>query len=539
MKRTLILALLTVLPAVPYAAAPPGAAVKATAAKAGSPASQELSGLAGTLSAGVKDRPGIKLAVLSFPYTDEKTSEGPVVVQERLTTLLAQNKGITLIERGLMAKVMEELKLEASGAINEDTVEKLGKLLGADAVVTGTLNDLADGSTEVNARVVETGTGRILCAAASAVRTTWKDSVPAVKKPPQDYAGKPLVQVAILLDTSNSMDGLINQARTQIWKIVNELVSSEKSGSKPIIEVALYEYGNTGLSREKGWIRQVLPFTSDLDSVSRELFSLKTNGGDEYCGQVIREAVENLKWSPKSDVYKAIFIAGNEPFTQGPVDFHDSIAEAKGKGIFVNPIYCGSRQQGIAEQWKAGADLAEGDYANIDQSARNYAVAAPQDDRISELSMKLNDTYVAYGSAGAKGVAFKKESASLARGAGKAVAAERAAFQAAAPAAAAADASWDVVSAVESGAVKRDEIKQDQLPEELRKMDKRTLDRYIDGKLAERRKIKEEINRLQAERKAYIAQEEKKSASGSDTLDKAIINTIHKQAAKRGYKFAD
>jgi TolB-like protein len=536
MKNLIILILLAGLPGMSGAAAPAGA--RAAAAKEASPAAQELSSVTDTLSAGVKDRPGIKLAVLSFAYTDEKPSEGPVVVQERVTTLLAQNKGITLIERGLMKKVMEELKLEASGAIDEDTVKKLGKLLGADAVVTGTLNDLADGRSEVNARVVETETGRIICAASAAVQKTWKDTAQVTPKSPQDYAGKPLVQVAILLDTSNSMDGLINQARTQVWKIVNELVSSEKSGSKPMIEVALYEYGNSGLAREKGWIRQVLPFTTDLDSVSRELFALKTNGGDEFCGQVIKEAVENLKWSPKSDVYKAIFIAGNEPFTQGPVDFHESIAEAKAKGIFVNPIYCGSRQQGIAEQWKAGADLAEGDYANIDQSAQNYTAAAPQDDRISELSMKLNDTYVAYGASGAIGMAAKKESSNMARGAGKAVMAERAAFQASAPAAAAADSSWDVVSAVESGSVKRDEIKKDQLPEDLKKMDKAELDKYIDGKLAERKKIKAEINRLQAERKAYLAQEEKKNASGADTLDKAMINTIHRQASKRGYKFA-
>ena len=31
------------------------------------------------------------------------------------------------------------------------------------------------------------------------------------------------VQVAILFDTSNSMDGLIDQAKTRIWSIINEL----------------------------------------------------------------------------------------------------------------------------------------------------------------------------------------------------------------------------------------------------------------------------------------------------------------------------
>ncbi|MCM2267292.1 MAG: FlgO family outer membrane protein [Elusimicrobiales bacterium] len=530
MKKTFILLMLLGLQAPVFAAAP--------AAKAGTSASAELSDLAGELGKGVKASPGIKLAVLAFPYTSEKASEGPVVVQERLTTLLAGNKKVVLIERGLMKKVMEELKLQASGAVDEETVKKLGKMLGADAVVTGTLNDLQEGNCEVNARVVETESGKILAAASALVTKTWSDTGATAVKPPQDYGSKPLVQVAILLDTSNSMDGLINQARSQVWKIVNELVSSEKSGSRPVIEVALYEYGNSTLSAGSGWIRQVLPFTQDLDSVAKELFALRTNGGEEFCGQAIKAAVTELKWSPKTDVYKAIFIAGNEPFTQGTVPYQDAVAKAKAKGIFVNTVYCGARQRGLAEQWKAGADLAEGDYANIDQSLTAYAIAAPQDDRISELSSKLNDTYVAYGANGQSKMAAKREVSNMARSAGKGIAAERAAFQAAAPGAAMADSSWDVVSAVESGAVNRDEIKKEQLPEELKAMDKAALDKYLDGKLAERKKIKEEINRLQTERKVYLAQEEKKQA-GANTLDKAMIDTIRRQAVKRGYKFSE
>jgi len=508
------------------------------AAALGTARAQPLDKLASRLTDGVKDRPGIKLAVLEFPYAGGKVSEGPVVVQERLTTALAQNKKLTLIERGLLKKVLGELNLQASGAMDEETVKKVGKMLGADAVATGTLNDTGTAETEINARLVETETGRILAAASASVKKTWKDGPAIAVKPPQDFGSKPLVQVAVLLDTSNSMDGLINQARNQVWKIVNELVSSEKSGSKPVIEVALYEYGNSALPREAGWIRQVLPFTSDLDSVAKELFALKTNGGDEYCGQVIKEAVDNLKWSPKADVYKAIFIAGNEPFTQGPAAFQEAVAKAKARNIFVNTIYCGSRQQGLAEQWKAGADLADGDYANIDQAAKDYTVAAPQDDKISQLSMKLNDTYVGYGSSAGSKMAAKKEMDFMALGAGAGVASERAAFKAAAPEAAMAEASWDVVSAIESGSLKRDEIKKDQLPEELRALDKAKLDKYLDEKLAERKNIKDEITRLQAERKAYIAEEEKKTAAGGKTLDKAMIETIRRQATRRGYKFA-
>ena len=204
----------------------------APAAEKAQPApSLELKTLTEQLGEGVKDKPGIKLAVLEFAYTSGKVSDGPVVIQERLTTLLAQNKQLILIERNLLKKVLGELKLQASGAIDEETTRKLGKLLGADAVVTGTLNDTKDGQTEVNARVVETESGKILAAAVANVLKTWQDTG-AITQPGQDYAGKPLVQLAVLLDTSNSMDGLINQARSQVWKIVNELTPPKKAARR-------------------------------------------------------------------------------------------------------------------------------------------------------------------------------------------------------------------------------------------------------------------------------------------------------------------
>jgi uncharacterized protein with von Willebrand factor type A (vWA) domain len=36
------------------------------------------------------------------------------------------------------------------------------------------------------------------------------------------------IQVALLLDTSGSMDGLLEQAKSQLWKMVNELATSKK-----------------------------------------------------------------------------------------------------------------------------------------------------------------------------------------------------------------------------------------------------------------------------------------------------------------------
>ena len=199
----------------------------------------------------------------------------------------------------------------------------------------------------------------------------------------------PKVQIALLLDNSGSMSGLINQARTQLWKVVNEFIAAKRDGMTPEVEVALYKYGASP--------ERIAPMTRDLDLVSRELFALQINGGTEFCGAVIKDAAENLSWSSEPGVYKVIFIAGNEPFTQGPVPPADACKLAASKGIIVNTIHCGSDAEGISGGWKNGAMLADGSYMIIDQNSAVAHVAAPQDGEIVKLSEELNKTYVRYG----------------------------------------------------------------------------------------------------------------------------------------------
>ncbi|MDF1788917.1 MAG: hypothetical protein P1U82_23855, partial [Verrucomicrobiales bacterium] len=46
----------------------------------------------------------------------------------------------------------------------------------------------------------------------------------------REAAPQPKVQLALLLDTSNSMDGLIEQAKTQLWKVVNTFIGAKQNG---------------------------------------------------------------------------------------------------------------------------------------------------------------------------------------------------------------------------------------------------------------------------------------------------------------------
>ena len=348
-------------------------------------------------------------------------------------------------------------------------------------------------------------------------------------------APTPKIQIALLLDTSNSMDGLINQAKAQLWKVVNEFISAERGGVRPEFEVALYEYGNNRLDRKENWVRRILPLTDDLDRISEELFALTTNGGDEYCGAVIKRAVEDLEWSDVPDDLKTIFIAGNEPFTQGGVDFRKACPAAIKRGIIVNTIFCGAHAEGISTHWKDGATLADGAYMNIDQNEVSVTINAPQDAEIMRLGERLNTTYVAYGAAGARGANNQVLQDSNALSLGRAFNVSR---QVAKSSHFYKAKGWDLVDAVEEGEVDLEKLEDESLPAELRGKTPEELQEFVEVKKREREEIQKKIQELNETRKIYISAEMKKRGeSDSHTLDSAMIKAVKEQAQKRNFTF--
>lgn len=346
---------------------------------------------------------------------------------------------------------------------------------------------------------------------------------------------RPVVQLAVLLDTSNSMDGLIAQAKTQLWQIVNEFLKAKQDGAAPQVQVALYEYGNDGLAAEKGFVRQVVPLSDDLDKISEALFALKTNGGSEFCGWVIRDAVRDLAWDPSAKVYKAIFIAGNEEFTQGPVKYSESCKQAIEHGIIVNTIHCGDERTGIAGKWQDGAKLADGKFMTIETNAQIVQIDAPQDKKIAELNVKLNETYFGYGKAGAAGKARQvAQDANVASApAPAAVTAERAKTKASANYS---NSSWDLLDAVKDKKIDLAKSKTEELPVELQKLESSKRAEYVAGKQKEREEIQAELKKLSAERDQFVASKQK-AAGKTERLDQAVTGAVREQASRKAFVF--
>lgn len=345
---------------------------------------------------------------------------------------------------------------------------------------------------------------------------------------------KPLVQVAILLDTSNSMDGLIAQAKSQLWRIVNEFSHARQDGEMPEVQVALFEYGNNNLSAQAGYIRKVSDFTTDLDLISEKLFALKTNGGEEYCGWVIKDALERLEWSPSSRAYKAIFIAGNEPFTQGPVDYADPCKSARARGIIVNTIHCGDERTGVDTMWRDGARLGDGKFLVIDQDRAVAYVEAPQDQEIAKLSSDLNGTYLAYGSTG--GASSVRQEAQDRNAATVASAGAVVARAVAKSSANYSNSRWDLVDAAKDKDFKLEAVKDSELPAAMQALPPAERKEFIEQKSKERAELQAKINTLNAEREKFVTAK-MKSIATTNTLDSVVIITVREQAQTRAFTF--
>ena len=349
-------------------------------------------------------------------------------------------------------------------------------------------------------------------------------------------AKPPKIQLAIILDTSNSMDGLIEQTRNQLWQVVNEFSSARQNSVKPVLEIALFEYGNDSNAQSNGYVRRLNAFTRELDAVSEGLFSLTTNGGSEYSGFAIKTAVNQLQWSHTETDIKIIFIAGNESFGQGPVNYKSAIKLASQNGISINTIHAGTHEAGINDSWQAGALLAGGDYMSIDANQQVVHVVAPQDEKIAELNAKLNETYVPYGSKGIASMRRQLEQDEQSSNISAGLLAKRAESKSSDFYS---NSKWDLVDAVEEGEVNEDSLSRlesEALPEPMKDLSPKERIDYVREKAQARSKIQQKIAELGRLRAAFVAEENNNQPAAPGISD-ALTAAVKKQAEQKNFSF--
>lgn len=337
---------------------------------------------------------------------------------------------------------------------------------------------------------------------------------------------RPKVEVVFALDTTGSMSGLLDGAKRKIWSIANFIA---QGNPKPDLRVGLVAY------RDKGdeYVTRFYDLSDDLDTVFQRLSSFEAQGGGdtpEHVSKALWDAVHRASWSTDQGTLKQVYLVGDAPphtdYNDG-FEYHKIAREAHDAGIHINTIRCGYDNQ-TQLVWNEISRAAAGEFASIDQSGGVIAVATPYDDKLAALNSRLVDTAIGYGRGRAE-IATKKAAA---KEMPSGMAADRAGATISFDEDGAVGGEGDLVRDWKSGKAKPADLPATALPPEMAAMPAPAREAYVQRKSEERAKIAAEINKINAERNAYL-----KGKNKADAFDARVESTIRAQAASIGVKY--
>ena len=346
--------------------------------------------------------------------------------------------------------------------------------------------------------------------------------------------GPPRVEVAFVLDTTGSMSGLIEGAKSKIWSIANQLASGQP---RPEVRMALVGYRDRG----DAYVTRVRDLTGDIDAVYADLQAFQAGGGGdtpESVNQALHEAVTSLSWSDEPGVYRVIFLVGDAPphldYAQD-VPYAESVRTARQRGIVINTVQCGD-YAATTPVWREIASVGGGSFAAIRQDGGMLALATPVDEELAQLGRELSGTLLAWGDRDEQAELEAKAK----RGARSApeTAAARLGFLSKLGGVLNAGRA-DLVDAIASGETTLDEIEEEELPAALQAAPPPERSRLVQEKLEARREIQARIDVLSAERDAYVASERDRRAKAGedDGFDAKLLETVRDQAAEVGIAY--
>ena len=215
-----------------------------------------------TIRKSTVERVGERMCVAVLPFENKGASRdlGEIIFDKMITALFNQER-FKVIERAQLEKILEEQKLGASGILDANTAAELGKGIGVDGIVIGSVAASPSGAISLDARIIDTESATIIVAHDSYSKNSDAQSV---KMAVEQLANKfvkslPLVQGSVIRINS---DGIM-------------LDIGRKGGIKKGIKCTVYKEGSevkhpvTGevLGKEKTIVAEVL-ITDSFDKYS-------------------------------------------------------------------------------------------------------------------------------------------------------------------------------------------------------------------------------------------------------------------------------
>jgi len=345
------------------------------------------------------------------------------------------------------------------------------------------------------------------------------------------------IDVVFVLDTTGSMSGLIQAAKEKIWSIATTMASAQ---SAPEIRMGLVAYRDRG----DAYVTRVVDLSSDLDSMYATLMDFQANGGGdgpESVNQALYDAVHKVSWSQQAGTYKVVFLVGDAPphmDYQDDVKYPITLAAAKEQGIVVNAIQSG-QVGSTTPAWQQIARLGDGHYFQVEQAGNAVAIATPFDEKIAELSAKMDDTRLYYGTAEEKEKQQRKIAAAEKLHAASSVEsrARRATFNASKSGTANFLGEGELVDEVSSGRVDLSSIDRDKLPKPMQAMAPEEQAAIISETAERRNELKRQITELTEERSVYLDKKVEEAGGARDSLDDKIYRAVREQAGRLGMSY--
>src|ERR1700755_2505721 len=330
------------------------------------------------------------------------------------------------------------------------------------------------------------------------------------------------VEVAFVLDTTGSMGPLIEGAKRKIWSIATAIVDANPRAE---IRMGLVAYRDIG----DDYVTKKIDLTTDIQDLYAHLLELKARGGGDWpesVNEALDVAVNKLQWTSGGDVRRIVFLVGDAPphmdyaqDTKYPV----TLSVAKQRDIIVNAVLAGNAQD-TARIWRDIAQNGNGRFIPIPQDGGQVVIIeTPYDEDIIILQREINETVIPYGPRALQHRTEEKtKQLSQVPAPAPAQASEMASYlnKRAKVNSEAVTGDGDLVADVKAGRTSFSDIKDDDLPANLRAMKPEARMDEVNRQMASRKALNEKLAALVAKRDKYVADQRDKAPPKASSFDR-------------------
>jgi hypothetical protein len=242
-----------------------------------------------------------------------------------------------------------------------------------------------------------------------------------------------------------------------------------------------------------------------------------------------------MKWTDGGEVRRIVFLVGDAPphmDYEQDAKYPVTLKVAKQKDIIVNAVLAGNARD-TERVWRDIAQNGNGRFIPIPQDGGQVVIIeTPYDEDIIVLQREINETVISYGPrALQRRTEEKTKQLSQVAAAAPAQASEMASYlnKRAKVNSEAVTGDGDLVADLKAGRTSFSDIKDDDLPANLRAMKPEARIDEVNKQMASRKALNEKLAALVAKRDKYVADQRDKAPPKASSFDRVVEETLRAQ----------